>query len=79
MDPSKASLFILFVFFKKFAIIGLLITYMLQERITLMKSLTALETQIIDCLSSDVCLLNDLSTTKKLAELKKNFDETQEG
>ena len=52
---------------------------MLQERITLMKSLTTLETQIIDCLSSDVCLLNDLSTTKKLAELKKNFDETQEG
>ena len=43
-----------------------------------MKTLTSLEAQIIDCLFSDVCLLNDLSTTKKLAELKKQYDETQE-
>ena len=43
-----------------------------------MKLLSDLEQQMISCLSSDVRLLNELSTTKKLAELKKQFDEAQE-
>ncbi len=43
-----------------------------------MKLLSDLEQQMISCLSSDVRLLNELSTTKKLAELKKQYDEAQE-
>ena len=43
-----------------------------------MEHMSSLETQMIDCLSSDVRLLNDLSTTKHMAELKKHYDETQE-
>ena len=50
-----------------------------QERIVLMKSQSTLEQQMINCLSSDMRLLNDLCTTKKLAELKKQYDEAQEG
>ena len=37
-----------------------------------------LKEQIELLLSSDVRLLNDLQTTKKLLELKKQYDETQE-
>jgi hypothetical protein len=43
-----------------------------------MKYLTELEEQMLHHLSSDVRLLNDLPTTKKLAELKKQYDETEE-
>lgn len=43
-----------------------------------MQYLTNLEKQMIDYLSSDVRLLNDLATTKKMAELKKQHDETEE-
>ncbi len=42
-----------------------------------MHHLSELEKQMVDCLSSDVRLLNDLPLTKKLAELKKQYDETQ--
>ena len=43
-----------------------------------MKRLNQLEQQMLDCLASDTRLLNDLATTKKLAELKKHYDETLE-
>lgn len=43
-----------------------------------MTQLAELEEQIVSCLSDDVRLLNDLPTTKKLAELKKQLEETQE-
>ena len=43
-----------------------------------MLNLEGLEKQMIDCLSSDARLLNDLVATKKLAELMKQFDETVE-
>ena len=43
-----------------------------------MKFLDKLEQQMRDNLSSDVRLLNDLQATKKLAELKKQYDETIE-
>ncbi len=52
--------------------------FSVQERLTFMKLLSDLEQQMISCLSSDVRLLNELSTTKKLAELKKQYDEAQE-
>ena len=40
--------------------------------------LEQLEQQMRDQLSSDVRLMNDLQSTKRLAELKKHFDETLE-
>ena len=40
--------------------------------------LDRLEQQMRDQLSSDVRLMNDLQATKRLAELKKHFDETLE-
>ena len=43
-----------------------------------MKYLKQLEEQMLSHLSSDVRLLNDLAVTKKLAELKKQYDETEE-
>ena len=43
-----------------------------------MEDLSRLERDMVKCLSSDVRLLNDLATTKRLAELKKHYDETQE-
>ena len=50
----------------------------LQEKLRNMLNLEGLEKQMIDCLSSDARLLNDLVATKKLAELMKQFDETVE-
>ncbi|XP_071801693.1 uncharacterized protein [Asterias amurensis] len=49
-----------------------------KEKIFNMKRLDELEQQMLDCLASDTRLLNDLATTKKLAELKKHYDETLE-
>lgn len=43
-----------------------------------MELLDRLEKQMRKNLSSDVRLMNDLQATKKLAELKKQFDETVE-
>ena len=43
-----------------------------------MQNLRQLEEQMLAHLSSDVRLLNDLAITKKLAELKKQFDETKD-
>lgn len=43
-----------------------------------MRQLNELEEQMLDCLASDTRLLNDLATTKKLADLKKHYDETLE-
>lgn len=40
--------------------------------------LEKLEQQMREQLSSDVRLMNDLQATRRLAELKKQFDETQE-
>ncbi|XP_071504103.1 dynein axonemal heavy chain 5-like [Diadema antillarum] len=50
----------------------------LKERITNMKQLNQLEDQMLECLASDNRLLNDLATTKKLADMKKHYDETLE-
>ena len=43
-----------------------------------MELLARLERQCRTNLSSDVRLMNDLAATKKLAELKKQYDETME-
>ncbi|XP_030850579.1 dynein heavy chain 8, axonemal isoform X3 [Strongylocentrotus purpuratus] len=50
----------------------------LKERISNMKQLDQLEDQMLECLASDNRLLNDLATTKKLADMKKHYDETVE-
>ena len=50
----------------------------LQERIFNKKQLDQLEDQMLECLASDNRLLNDLATTKKLADMKKHYDETVE-
>ena len=49
-----------------------------QERLDNMQHLQHLEQQMVDCLAGDVRLLNDLPATRKLAELKKQYEETQE-
>ncbi|KAL4232681.1 hypothetical protein ACF0H5_007369 [Mactra antiquata] len=49
-----------------------------QERQENMEFLDKLEKQMRTNLSSDVRLMNDLQATKKLAELKKQYDETVE-
>ena len=43
-----------------------------------MRQLNDLEEQMLVCLASDTRLLNDLATTRKLADLKKHYDETLE-
>ena len=43
-----------------------------------LKNLEELEQEMVQCLSSEVRLLKDLSATKKLAELKKQHEETEE-
>ncbi|XP_052807484.1 dynein axonemal heavy chain 5-like isoform X7 [Mya arenaria] len=53
-------------------------TALRQERQENMEYLDKLERQMRTNLSSDVRLMNDLQATKKLAELKKQFDETVE-
>ncbi|XP_041462850.1 dynein heavy chain 8, axonemal-like [Lytechinus variegatus] len=50
----------------------------LKERISNMKQLDQLEDQMLECLASDNRLLNDLTTTKKLGDMKKHYDETVE-
>ncbi|XP_064629693.1 uncharacterized protein LOC135488785 isoform X2 [Lineus longissimus] len=56
-----------------------------EERVVLVKdwlenmeAMEKIEEQMLVCLSSDTRLMNDLATTKKLADLKKQWDETQE-
>ena len=49
-----------------------------QEKINNMRQLNDLEEQMLVCLASDTRLLNDLATTRKLADLKKHYDETLE-
>ncbi|XP_053397319.1 dynein axonemal heavy chain 5-like isoform X6 [Mercenaria mercenaria] len=53
-------------------------TALRQERQENMEFLDKLEKQMRTNLSSDVRLMNDLQATKKLAELKKQYDETVE-
>lgn len=43
-----------------------------------MKQLNELEEQMLNCLASDTRLLNDLAMTRKLADMKKHYDETLE-
>ena len=52
--------------------------FILQEKEENMFYLEKLEQQMREQLSSDVRLMNDLQATRRLAELKKQFDETQE-
>ncbi|ESO89151.1 hypothetical protein LOTGIDRAFT_229063 [Lottia gigantea] len=49
-----------------------------QEKFENMKLLDRLEKQMKDLLSSDIVLLKDLQSTKRLADFKKQFDETLE-
>ena len=49
-----------------------------QERLENVQFLDKLEKQMRDSLSSDVRLMHELQATKKLAELKKQYDETVE-
>ena len=49
-----------------------------QERLENLEHMEKLKDQIEELLSSDVRLLNDLHATKKLLELKKQYDETQD-
>ena len=49
-----------------------------QERLENLQHMEKQKEQIEELLSSDVRLLNDLQATKKLIELKKQYDETQE-
>ncbi|XP_033113255.1 dynein heavy chain 5, axonemal-like isoform X2 [Anneissia japonica] len=53
------------------------ITYA-KEKIANMQQLEDLEKQMLECLAGDKRLLNDLQTTKKLAEMKKHYNETLE-
>ena len=56
----------------------LFLVFILQEKEENMFYLEKLEQQMREQLSSDVRLMNDLQATRRLAELKKQFDETQE-
>ncbi|XP_071954985.1 uncharacterized protein [Antedon mediterranea] len=49
-----------------------------KEKIGNMQQLEELERQMLECLAGDKRLLNDLQTTKKLADMKKHYDETLE-
>ncbi|XP_035829673.1 dynein heavy chain 5, axonemal isoform X2 [Aplysia californica] len=53
-------------------------TTLRQEKQENLETLERLEQQMRDQLSSDVRLMNDLQATKRLAELKKHYDETLE-
>ncbi|KAK6187606.1 hypothetical protein SNE40_005595 [Patella caerulea] len=53
-------------------------TQLRQEKFENMKLLERLEKQMRELLSSDVVLLKDLQSTKRLADLKKQYDETLE-
>ena len=50
----------------------------LQERVENQRYLERVEEQMVDCLASEVRLLQDLPTTKRLADLIKQYDETQD-
>ncbi|PIK47982.1 putative dynein heavy chain 5, axonemal-like [Apostichopus japonicus] len=50
----------------------------IKEQISNMTQLNELEKQMLDCLASDTRLLNDLAMTRKLADMKKHYDETLE-
>jgi hypothetical protein len=54
------------------------LSFSLQEKEENMLNIDRLEKTMRQQLSSDVRLMNDLQATRKLAELKKQFDETQE-
>ena len=49
-----------------------------KEKMKNMKILNQLEEQLKDTLAGDTRLLNDLLVTKKLAEIKKQYDEATE-
>jgi len=49
-----------------------------KDKMKNMKILSQLEEQLKDTLAGDARLLNDLSVTKKLAEIKKQHDEATE-
>ncbi|KAI8520697.1 hypothetical protein Bbelb_004510 [Branchiostoma belcheri] len=53
-------------------------TNLAQEKIANMERLALLEDQMLNLLASDTRLLNNLAVTKKLADMKKQFDETQD-
>lgn len=47
-----------------------------QERKENLELMEKLEKSMLESLSSDIRLMNELPATKKLAELKKQYDET---
>lgn len=49
-----------------------------KEKMKNMKVLNQLEEQLKDTLAGEARLLNDISVTKKLAEIKKQYDEATE-
>ena len=49
-----------------------------KEKMKSMKVLSQLEEQLKNTLAGDARLLNDISVTKKLAEIKKQYDEATE-
>ncbi|XP_023932047.1 dynein heavy chain 5, axonemal-like isoform X1 [Lingula anatina] len=53
-------------------------TTLMHEKLEYMQFFHKIEKQMRDLLSSDVRLMNDLAATKKLADMKKQFDETLE-
>ena len=55
-----------------------LLLFMSQERVENQRYLGHVEEQMVECLASDMRLLQDLATTKRLAELIKQYNETQE-
>lgn len=50
--------------------------FILQERKENLELMEKLEKSMLESLSSDIRLMNELPATKKLAELKKQYDET---
>ena len=60
------------------SVILCLIAVLAQERIENLTKMDELQHDMSRLLSSDVRLLHDLPTTKKIADLTKHFDETAE-
>lgn len=53
-----------------------LLYFVEQERKENLELMEKLEKSMLESLSSDIRLMNELPATKKLAELKKQYDET---
>ncbi|XP_074662754.1 uncharacterized protein LOC141915202 [Tubulanus polymorphus] len=53
-------------------------TILNEEYLGHMEVLKKIDDEMVTCLGSDIRLMNDLSTTKKLADLKKHYDESIE-